>query len=73
MGQWMDQKIRESKYNIRYKSNKSIGMPEYLIKMGDRGNQKMIARWRCSNEEERNGILEDGRGEKMFVDWKKYV
>jgi len=30
-------------------------MPEYLIKMGYRGSQKMIARWRCGNEEERNG------------------
>jgi len=30
-------------------------MPEYLIKMGDIGSQKMITRWRCGNEEERNG------------------
>jgi len=29
-------------------------MPDYLLKIGDRGSQKMIARWRYDNEEERN-------------------
>jgi len=28
-------------------------MSDYLLKIG--GSQKMIARWRCDNEEERNG------------------
>jgi len=32
MGQWLEQKIRESKYNVRYKNNTSIGMPDYLLK-----------------------------------------
>jgi len=35
MGQWLEQKIRESKYNDRYKNNTSIGMPDYLRKRGE--------------------------------------
>jgi len=48
--------IRKSKYNDRYKNSTSIRMPDYLLKIGDRESQKMIARWRCGNEEERNGF-----------------
>jgi len=29
-------------------------MPDYLLKKGEKGSQKIIARWRCGNEEERN-------------------
>jgi len=54
MGQWLEQRIRESNYNDRYKNSTSIGMPDYLLKRGERGNQKVIARWRCGNEEEEN-------------------
>jgi len=46
MGQWLEQKIRESNYNDRYKNNTSIGMPDYLLKRGERGSQKIIARWK---------------------------
>jgi len=53
MGQWLEQKIRESNYNDRYKNSTSIGIPDYLRK-GERGSQKIIARWRCENEEEKN-------------------
>jgi len=42
MGQWLEQKIRESKYNDRYKNSTSIGMPDYLLKRGEGGSQKMI-------------------------------
>jgi len=42
------------KYIVRYKNSTPIGMPDYLLKIGDRGNQKMIARWRYGNEEEGN-------------------
>jgi len=63
----MDQKIRESKYNIRYKSSKSIGTSEYLIKMENRGSQKMIARLRYGNEEERNGYLKMGEKKRCCV------
>jgi len=55
MGQWLEQKIRESNYNDRYKNNTSIGIPDYLLRRGERGSQKIIARWRYGNEEERNG------------------
>jgi len=54
MGQWLEQKIRESKYNDRYKNSISIGMPDYLLKRGEGGSQKMITRCRYGNEEERN-------------------
>jgi len=54
MGQWLEQRIRKSNYNDRYKNSTSIGMPDYLLKTGERGSQKIIARWRCGNEEERN-------------------
>jgi len=56
MGQWLKQRIRESNYNDRYKNSTSIGMPDYLLKRGERGSQKLIARWRCGNEEEKNGF-----------------
>jgi len=29
-------------------------MPNYLLKRRERGSQKIIARWRCGNEEKRN-------------------
>jgi len=44
MGQWLNQRIRESNYNGRYKNSTSIGMPDYLLKKGERGSQKIIAR-----------------------------
>jgi len=44
MGQWLEQKIRESKYNDRYKNSTSIGMPDYQrgLKRRERWSQKMI-------------------------------
>jgi len=38
MGQWLEQKIRESKYNDRFKNSTSIGMPDYLLKRGEGGS-----------------------------------
>jgi len=54
MGQWLEQKIIESRYNDKYKNSASTrsGVPDYLLKKGEEENQKIIAR--CSNEEERN-------------------
>jgi len=66
MGQWLEQKIRKSKYNDRYKNSTSIVMPDYLLKKGEGESQKMITRWRCGNEEERNGFWKTG-GEKMPI------
>jgi len=60
-------KIRESKYNDRYKGSTSIRMPDYLLKIGDGGSQKMIRRWRCGNEEERNGFWKIEE-EKRYVE-----
>jgi len=56
MGQWLKQRIRKSNYNDRYKNSTSMGMPDYLLKKGERGNQKIIAKWRRGNKEERNGF-----------------
>jgi len=56
MEQWLEQKIRESTYNDKYKNSTSIGIPDYLLKIGEDGSQKMITRWRCGNEKERNGF-----------------
>jgi len=39
MGQWLELKIRESKYNDRYKNSTSIGMPDYLLKKGYGGRR----------------------------------
>jgi len=36
MGQWLEQKIRESNYNDRYKNGISIGIPDYLLRKGER-------------------------------------
>ncbi|CAL1672483.1 unnamed protein product [Lasius platythorax] len=54
LGQWMEGKIRNSKYNIQYKEITTLGLPEYLRKKERKGSQKLIARWRCGNEEEKN-------------------
>jgi len=64
MGQWLDQRIRESNYNDRYKNSLSIEMPDYLLK---RGSQKMIARRRCGNEEERNGFWRTEEEKKCHI------
>jgi len=56
MEQWLEQRIRESNYNDRYKNNTSIGISDYLLRRGERESQKIIARWKCGNEEERNGF-----------------
>jgi len=87
MGQWLEQRIRESNYNDRYKNNTSIGMSDYLLKRGERGSQKIIARWRCGNEEEgciehimshtrikiRLGEVLDERGKDEVMKWMKEV
>jgi len=48
-------------------------IPDYLLKRGERGNQKIIARWRC-NEEERNGFwkIEEKKKNAAYAEWKKY-
>jgi len=38
MGQWLEQRIRESNYNDRYKNSTSIEMPDYLLRRGERGS-----------------------------------
>lgn len=50
----MKGKIAKTKYNERYKEIKVIGTPKYLRVKGVKGSQKLIARWRCGNEEEKN-------------------
>ena len=55
--QVMESKIRESKYNERYKWIRVEGTSKYLQKLekkGERGNQKIIARTRCGNTDEWN-------------------
>ncbi|KOC59102.1 hypothetical protein WH47_10928 [Habropoda laboriosa] len=60
-------KIEQSKYNIRYKYIRTIGLPEYLSKE-ERG-QKLIAQARCGNLENWNKYWEEeeGRKEMRFV------
>jgi len=65
MGQWLEQKIRESNYNDRYKNSTSNGIPDYLLRRRQRESQKIIARWRCGKEEERNGFWKTEEKEKM--------
>jgi len=67
MGQWLEQRIRESNYNDRYKNSITIGMPDYLLKRGERGSQKIIARWRCGNEKERNGFWKTEEKKKCRI------
>jgi len=42
-------------------------MPDYLLKRGEGGSQKLIARWRCSNEEERNGFWKTEEEKKCRI------
>jgi len=42
-------------------------MPDYLLKRGERGSQKIIARWRCGNEEERNGFWKTEEEKKCRI------
>ena len=50
--QIMESKIRESKYNERYKWVRVEGTAKYLEKKGERESQKIIARTSCGNTEE---------------------
>jgi len=74
MGQWLEQKIRDSKYNDRYKNSTLIRMPDYLLKRRDGGSQKMIAIWRCRNEKkERDSGGQRKRKDAAYVEWKKDI
>ncbi|KOC61333.1 hypothetical protein WH47_06691, partial [Habropoda laboriosa] len=55
-------KIEQSKYNIRYKYIRTIGLPEYSSKEG-RG-QKLIAQARCGNLENWNKYWEEEEGRR---------
>jgi len=39
-GQWLEQRVRESNYNDRYKNSTSIGIDylDYLLRRGERGS-----------------------------------
>ena len=50
----MDSKIGSTRYNSRYKDIMAQEGPKYLREKEYKGSQKLIARWRCGNEEERN-------------------
>lgn len=55
LGQWIEGKvIRGTKYNKRYKDITTIEIPKYLRIAGVKASQKIIARQRCGNEEEKN-------------------
>lgn len=54
LGQWLEGKIEKTKYNESYKEIKVVGLLKYLRIKGIKGSQKLIARWRCGNEEEKN-------------------
>ena len=56
-------KIRNAKYNTIYKFIGKIGLPGYLEGKGRGESQKLIARVRCGNLEERNKywMNEDGK------------
>jgi hypothetical protein len=44
-------RIQESRFGKKYKELYSIEIPEYLRKPGKKDHQKIIARFRCGNEE----------------------
>jgi len=51
-----------------------MGMPDYLLKRGERRNQKIIARWRRGNEKKRNGFWKRRRKKNAaYAEWKKDV
>lgn len=43
-GQWMEGKIRTTRYNLRYKEVMTVGRPKYLREKGKEGEQRTIAR-----------------------------
>jgi len=45
-------------------------MPDYL-KRGEGGSQKMIAKWRCGNEEEINGFWKTEKKNAVYAELKK--
>lgn len=49
-------KIQNSRYKRRYRELYTIGIPEYLKKHYQKVYQKIIARFRCENEELSNGF-----------------
>lgn len=50
----MKEKIAKTKYNEKYKEIKVVGTPKYLRVKGVKESQKLIARWKCGNKEEKN-------------------
>ncbi|KAI4474788.1 hypothetical protein M0802_015443, partial [Mischocyttarus mexicanus] len=53
-GQIQKNKIKEAKYNPRYKKIRTVASPEYLTKKKEGGSQKLLARARCGNIEKNN-------------------
>jgi len=49
-------KIQNSRYDIRYRALYTIRILKYLRKQGQKDFQKIIARVRCGNEENRNKL-----------------
>jgi len=49
-------------------------MPDYLLKRGEEGSQKIIVRCRCGNEEERNGFWKtEEEKNAVYAEWKKDI
>lgn len=68
LGQWIEEKIRESRYK---KQNDVSGRPGYLrreIKVGDKGGENLTVRQRCGNEKERNRFWKTEEGRKYVSD-----
>ncbi|XP_071055483.1 uncharacterized protein [Onthophagus taurus] len=56
--------IRESRYNPKYEEIITEGLPKYLSVEGDEEGKRMVARFRCGNEERANRywMRDDERG-----------
>jgi len=65
--------IENKRIKIQGYKNSIIGMPDYLLKIGDGGSQKMIARWRCGNEEEMDSGRQRIRKDVIYEERKKTV
>lgn len=54
MKQEIDNKIREARYNEKYRWLRAEGIPKYLERKDESGSQKLSARVRCGNTEDWN-------------------
>ncbi|KAJ8672420.1 hypothetical protein QAD02_003679 [Eretmocerus hayati] len=65
--QGVDRKVREARYNTRYKGLRNDHIPEYLLKYEEEIQIDIITKLRCGNLEDENKYWLGGKGRKCTI------